>query len=104
VRAQAVLKNWIDRGELPAVRLGRRRVRIKRTDLDAFIAAGSSSEGREHPDGELVTKEESDAWGAFGTALAEANAKLAEPDRAELVASLESLAQATKQLARVLGA
>lgn len=97
------IRNWIDQGDLPAVRVGKRRVRIKRTDLDAFIASGSSSEELEHPERQLVTKEMSGAWGTFGTALAEAHAKLAEPERGELVAALQSLAQATTQLARVLG-
>jgi hypothetical protein len=39
VRPQAVLKNWIDRGELPAYHVGR-RVRVSRRDFDAFIEAG----------------------------------------------------------------
>ena len=30
----------IDRGELPAVRIGERRVRIKRSDLERLIDAG----------------------------------------------------------------
>lgn len=34
------VRNLIDRGELPAVRVGRRRVRILRADLDAFLAEG----------------------------------------------------------------
>jgi excisionase family DNA binding protein len=38
------IRNWIDRGELPAVRVGRRRVRVRRSDLDQFIEAGSTLE------------------------------------------------------------
>jgi excisionase family DNA binding protein len=37
---QQTVRNWIDRGELPALRVGR-RVRIMRSDFDALIAAGS---------------------------------------------------------------
>jgi hypothetical protein len=33
----------IDRAEMPAVRIGQRRVRIKQSDLDSYIAARSSS-------------------------------------------------------------
>lgn len=33
------VRNWIDRGELTAVRVGARRVRIRQSDLDAFIAS-----------------------------------------------------------------
>jgi excisionase family DNA binding protein len=29
----------IDRAEMPAVRIGQRRVRIKQSDLDSYIAA-----------------------------------------------------------------
>jgi excisionase family DNA binding protein len=32
------VRNWIDRGELPAVRVGSRRVRVRQTDFDAFLA------------------------------------------------------------------
>jgi excisionase family DNA binding protein len=34
------VRNMIDRGELAAVRVGARRVRIERSDLDAFLAQG----------------------------------------------------------------
>jgi excisionase family DNA binding protein len=40
---QQTVRNWIDRGELPAVRVGQRRVRIRQSDLDAFIASGAIS-------------------------------------------------------------
>lgn len=33
---QQTIRNWIDQGRLPAVRIGQRRVRIRRTDLDAI--------------------------------------------------------------------
>jgi excisionase family DNA binding protein len=33
------LRNMIDRAEMPAVRIGQRRVRIKQSDLDSYIAA-----------------------------------------------------------------
>lgn len=36
---QQTVRNWIDQGSLPAVRVGR-RVRIKRSDLDQILAAG----------------------------------------------------------------
>jgi excisionase family DNA binding protein len=35
------VRNWIDRGELASVRIGSRRVRIRRPDLEAFISTGS---------------------------------------------------------------
>ena len=96
---QQTIRNWIDAGELPAVRLGRRRVRVRQSDLDAFIAAGST--GR--PDAESLPAEEVDegsvtAWATFGAAMAEATATLERADRAELVGVLERLAQATQAL------
>src|SRR5450755_2967659 len=36
------VRNWIDRGELSAVRVGSRRVRVKQSDLDRFIEAGAT--------------------------------------------------------------
>ena len=39
---EQTLRNMIDRGELPAVRVGSRRVRIRRSDLDAFLGAGET--------------------------------------------------------------
>ncbi len=37
---QQTVRNMIDRGELGAVRVGKRRVRVRRSQLDAFLAAG----------------------------------------------------------------
>ena len=31
------IRNWIDQGSLPAVRVGPRRVRVRQSDLDAFL-------------------------------------------------------------------
>ena len=39
---QQTIYNWIDRGQLPAVRVGARRVRVRRSDLDALLAAGET--------------------------------------------------------------
>jgi excisionase family DNA binding protein len=43
---QQTVRNWIDRGELPALRVGR-RARILRSDFDALIEDAS---GANHPD------------------------------------------------------
>jgi excisionase family DNA binding protein len=33
------VRNWIDREQLTAIRVGSRRVRVRRQDLDAFVGA-----------------------------------------------------------------
>jgi excisionase family DNA binding protein len=40
---QQTVRNMIDRGELGHVRVGQRRVRVRQSQLDAFLAAGESS-------------------------------------------------------------
>ena len=37
------IRNWIDRGELPAVRVAADGFRVRRSDLDAFLEATSTS-------------------------------------------------------------
>ena len=44
---QQTVRNWIDEGSLPAFRLGR-RVRIRRSDLDRFVEAGSTVRRHNH--------------------------------------------------------
>jgi excisionase family DNA binding protein len=46
---QQTIRNWIDAGTLPAVRVGR-RVRIRRSDLDQLLDAGYR--GNSDPTGE----------------------------------------------------
>lgn len=52
------VRNWIDRGELPAYRVGR-RVRIARADFDAKLNAGAT--GREEAAADGPTG--ADFWG-----------------------------------------
>lgn len=40
---QQTVRNWIDLGQLPAVRIGR-RVRIRRSDLDRVLVQGATVE------------------------------------------------------------
>jgi excisionase family DNA binding protein len=81
------IRNLIDRGDLPAVRVGTRRVRVLRSDLDAFLA-----EGRR-----LTTR--SDARVAFHDAMGAANKALRGGDNAEAVTALRSLSDAAVALA-----
>ena len=87
----------IDRGELPAVRVGQRHVRVRRTDLDRFLEAGVTGKppGSEPAD---VDEGSVTAWATFGAAMAEATATLEHADRSELLDGLERLARATQAL------
>jgi excisionase family DNA binding protein len=100
LNAQTV-RNWLDRGELRGVRVGSRRVRIRQSELDAFLKGGTSSTAPEHPeppaDEGSVT-----AWATFGAAMAETSGMLERAGRAELVRALEALSEATRDLAETL--
>ena len=65
---QQTIRNWIDQGSLPAIRIGR-RVRIKRSDFERLLEEGYSAgtAGEQRPTAE-------DFWGGEEIALA-------EPDR-----------------------
>jgi len=64
---QQTVRNWIDQGSLPALRVGR-RVRIKRSDFDRVLeraySAGSAQGGPDGPSAE-------DFWGGTPVGLAE---------------------------------
>ncbi|HEX4011725.1 MAG TPA: helix-turn-helix domain-containing protein [Solirubrobacteraceae bacterium] len=40
---QQTVRNWIDRGELSALRIGTRRVRIRASDLERYIADNTAA-------------------------------------------------------------
>jgi excisionase family DNA binding protein len=42
------VRNWIDAGKLPALHVGR-RVRIRRSDFDAFLEQGSTARPAQPP-------------------------------------------------------
>ena len=100
---QQTVRNWIDRGELPAVRVGQRRVRIRQSDLDAFIASGAISvEQTAHHDESVDRQVE--LWTRFGAAMADSREAVAGGQQAEVVEALNSLATAAKDLADAIGA
>jgi excisionase family DNA binding protein len=83
------VRNTIDRGELAAVRVGPRRVRVRKSALDRFIAESSAMMG--------PTVEEARA--EFDAALASLQAA---PDDGAMVAALKRLAKASTKLAAAL--
>lgn len=84
------LRNWIDQGRLPAIRIGR-RVRIRREDLDRMLAGGATRAAESQPPEQL------DAQGELSRALERAHRLLGRRSaarRAELAEGLQQLADA----------
>jgi excisionase family DNA binding protein len=114
---QQTVRNWIDQGSLPAVRVGNRRVRVTRSDLDAFLAtattrpeptATAAEPDAEEPfsddESEQVAREELDlAWQGFAVAMTEATAKLAAGKPRALANALLEVSDAARLLAEALG-
>jgi excisionase family DNA binding protein len=55
---QGTIRNWIDNGDLPAVRVGRRRVRVRRSDLDRYLEAGRTTEPQASPPAQTAEESE----------------------------------------------
>ena len=85
----------IDRGDARAVRVGSRRVRVRRSDLDACLAVGSRPGGH-RPETAEVDEGSVTAWATFGVAMAEATPTLERADQSELIGALERLTEATR--------
>jgi excisionase family DNA binding protein len=78
---QQTVRNWIDQGSLPALRVGR-RVRIKRSDFDrvlaeAYTGGPGSAASEEGPTAE-------DFWGGEAVGVAEPGFVLEDGDRGSI--------------------
>jgi excisionase family DNA binding protein len=67
---QQTVRNWIDQGSLPAVRVGR-RVRIKRSDLDQILEAGYQPGNPPAPRPSEAGPSAEDFWGGEPVGMAE---------------------------------
>ena len=65
---QQTVRNWIDAGTLPALRVGR-RVRIKRSDLERLLEQGYTAGGAPTPQSAGPSAE--DFWGGQPVGVAE---------------------------------
>jgi excisionase family DNA binding protein len=65
---QQTVRNWIDQGSLPALRVGR-RVRIKRSDFERILDDGYN--GRAAPPPRRPAPSAEDFWGGESVGLAE---------------------------------
>ncbi len=85
---QQTVRNWIDQGSLPAIRVGR-RVRIKRSDLERILAASYSGGASPSEHGGGPSAE--DFWGGEPVGLAEPSlARGAAPPEATAGTGVES--------------
>jgi len=83
------IRNYIDAGTLPAVRVGGRRVRIRQSALEDFLAAGAAA----------APPRQTPPLGDLANAVAESTAALNGQDRAEVARALNALADAARKLA-----
>ena len=66
---QQTVRNWIDAGTLPALRVGR-RVRIKRSDFDRILEESYSGTSPKQP-GDRPEPTADDFWGGGSVGLAD---------------------------------
>ena len=85
---QQTIRNMIDRGELGHVRVGQRRVRVRQSQLDAFLAAGESS----------PQPAEADPWQAVSEAANTVVAVVRAKDREALDRAISRLAAAAQEI------
>jgi excisionase family DNA binding protein len=91
---QQTVRNWITRGELTAIRVGGRRVRISQEDLEAFLAAKEFSGDAAANQAELRE--------SLDQSLEGSRTALASGDDAELASSLRALAVAAMRRAHAV--
>jgi excisionase family DNA binding protein len=92
------IRNMIDRRELGAVRLGQRRVRVRRSQLDEFLAAGERPAKAVLHQGE----DEGGPWQAVRAALEAAIRAANTEDAGQLARALADLSE-TRTLLRTRG-
>jgi excisionase family DNA binding protein len=104
---QQTVRNWIDAGTLKGVRIGSRRVRVRESDLEAFIDRGGDVHPHDHVGPHSVTRSRPSAGAPayrdeLGHALKDGAAALGNGDDAQLVAVLHRVATAADALAAAI--
>jgi excisionase family DNA binding protein len=95
---QQTVRNWIDQGSLPALRVGTRRVRVRRSDLDAYLERAADDRSVGSTSAERLARDRAD----LGSALDRARAALADDDDAELSRALRDLRGPADRIMRAI--
>jgi len=90
---QQTTRNWIDQGSLRAVRVGPRRVRVLRSDLDRMLAGGATAPA---PADQTPTDPLGTVRQQLDPALQKARDALAAGRKRDLAAALSALADAAE--------
>jgi excisionase family DNA binding protein len=95
--AEQSVRDMIDRRELRAVRVGVRWIRVRQSDLNAFLETPAKAAAE--PD---AVSDDLTPRAELATGLSDARARLESGDDDELAKALRSVARAAGQLARTL--
>src|ERR1700734_3516456 len=76
---QQTVRNWIDQGSLPALRVGR-RVRIRRSDFEKLVEDGYSGAGGGAESVEATGPNADDFWGGEPVGLPDTRAGEQAPE------------------------
>jgi excisionase family DNA binding protein len=97
---QQTVRNWIDRGELHAVRVGARRVRVLQTDLERFLHSSTATAVRNEMASDGVSLDHIDR--RLSERLADVRNATGRGDAGEVADSLAALADVAALLAASL--
>jgi excisionase family DNA binding protein len=75
---QQTLRNWIEQGQLPAIRIGR-RVRIRRSDFERLVQQGYSGRAGQSP-AQQQGPTAADFWSGEPIGIAQPRPDNAEPE------------------------
>jgi excisionase family DNA binding protein len=92
---QQTVRNRIDRGQLGAVRVGQRRVRVRQSQLDAFLAAGEMTH---ETDPSAAASLDENRWHAVRKAAGAVADAVQAQDRDVLEQAISALASAVRGL------
>ena len=96
---QQTIRNWIDQGSLRAVRVGPRRVRVLRSELDRMLAGGATAPPAAE---QTPTDPLREIRQRLDPALQRARGALAADRKSDLAAALSALLEAAEEAIAIL--